>query len=264
MWERYWQLSCDPFVEADSPFVATPMHAEAVARLVHVIEAGHRLGILKAPAGLGKTRALTEALTATRGSARRVALVSSPADGTALIAELAERLGRRVPLGSPRSLAWRRLAEAVRLCHWQGIDVLLAIDDCHHLATALDRIDLERLIHVAPRSEARVTVLQVGREPGLESPVAVDWALSICLAPLTRSEAELYITAKLAVAGRAGLTFTPRALTCLHALSGGVPRGLDRLASLALIAGAARGLEVISPEVVEAVSRECVPAGSEN
>ena len=44
----------------------------------------------------------------------------------------------------------------------------------------------------------------------------------------------------------------------LHARSAGVPRGLDRLASLALLAGAVQRLEILSPEVVEGVARECV------
>ena len=80
----------------------------------------------------------------------------------------------------------------------------------------------------------------------------------IRLAPLTRSEAAEYLARKLSAAGRSEATFTPRAITRLHLLSQGVPRGLDRLATLALMAGAMRGLEVIGPEVVEGVAAECV------
>jgi hypothetical protein len=40
----------------------------------------------------------------------------------------------------------------------------------------------------------------------------------------------------------------------------GIPRGLDRLGSLALMAGALRGLEIITPEVVEGAARECTPS----
>ena len=61
----------------------------------------------------------------------------------------------------------------------------------------------------------------------------------------------------LRAAGRAEPTFTPRALNVLHACSGGVPRGVARLGSLALMAGAVRGLEMITPEIIEGVALEC-------
>ena len=102
--------------------------------------------------------------------------------------------------------------------------------------------------------------MQVGRGPAEGMPDPGPWGLAIRLQPLTRSEAERFLTAKLAAAGRDEPAFTPRAITRLHALSAGVPRGLDRLASLALMAGAVRRLEMIPAEVVEGVARECVGA----
>jgi type II secretory pathway predicted ATPase ExeA len=68
---------------------------------------------------------------------------------------------------------------------------------------------------------------------------------------------ECYLAAKLARAGCTEPLFTPRATTRLHALSGGVPRRIDRLAVLCLIAGAVRGLEAVLPEVVDGVAGEC-------
>jgi type II secretory pathway predicted ATPase ExeA len=259
MWERHWRLSRDPFCEADAPFVPTPGHAEAVARLVYAIEAGQRWAALHAAGGMGKTTVLSRALAETWSTVRRVARVSSPTDGPALHAGLAEGLGHRVPIGAGRALAWRRLAEAVRLCHWQGLAVVLAVDDSHHLSGPDARLDLERLLHIAPQPETSLTVLHVGRD----GPEVRAWEPSFRLLALTRGDAEGYLAAKLAAAGREGLTFTPRAVTRLHAHSRGVPRELDRLASLALMAGAARGLEVVPPEVVDGVAREFAPIGRE-
>jgi type II secretory pathway predicted ATPase ExeA len=75
--------------------------------------------------------------------------------------------------------------------------------------------------------------------------------------PLTRSEAECYLQAKLSGAGCSERIFTPRAITRLHGLSAGVPRGLERLAALSLMAGSLRGLEVVPAEVVDAIAHEC-------
>jgi MSHA biogenesis protein MshM len=263
MWEHHWGMNRDPFREGDPTFVATPVHAEAVARLVHAIETGQRSAALNGAGGTGKSTVLNRALAETWSPLRKVARVTSPTDGLALHVELAERLGRRVPAGAERALAWRRLAEGVRLCHWQGQSVVFAVDDSHQLLTdPAARLDMARLVDIAPRSEARVTLLRVGREgSGVGDPAS--WELSIRLLPLTRGAAGRYLADKLASAGRDGLTFTPGAITRLHALSGGVPRGLDRLASLSLMAGAMKRLEVIPPEVVEGVTRECIAVGRE-
>lgn len=263
MWTRHWKLAREPFSAQDVAFVATPSHAEAEARLVHTIEAAERTAALLAAPGLGKTLVLARALNQVSGPSRRVARVAGPVDGPTLLAELAEGLHVRLPAGASRPLAWKRLADAVRLARPQGLHVVLAIDDCHHLTDPADRLDLERLVHLDPHPKARLTVVRVGRGPAEEDSDACAWGLVIRLQPLTRSEAETFLTAKLAAAGRHEPLFTSRAIIRLHALSAGVPRGLDRLASLALIAGAVRRLEMIPAEVVEGVARECagtVPA----
>ena len=74
---------------------------------------------------------------------------------------------------------------------------------------------------------------------------------------MTRSETAHYVSTKLAAAGREREAFLPPAVGRLHALSGGNPRGVDRLATLALMAGAVRGLEVVTPDVVDGVAVEC-------
>jgi hypothetical protein len=43
-------------------------------------------------------------------------------------------------------------------------------------------------------------------------------------------------------------------LTRLHSWSDGVPRALEQLAALSMIAGAVQGLEVVTPDVVDGVA----------
>lgn len=249
------ERSSDPFSERDAPFIPTAIHAEAVARLVHLIESGQRQVKLHAGAGLGKTMVLRRALELVRGPGRRIVQTSGPIDGLDLLTTLAERSGRRLALGASRSDAWRALSDAARLCRLQRLAMVLVVDDAQGLTSPADRLDLDRLAHLDPHPEARLTVLQVGRDPDADSE---PWSLAIRLAPLTRTETSDYLNARLAAAGRDQPAFTPRAVTLLHALTSGVPRGLDRLASLALIASDARGLEMISPDVIDGVARECV------
>jgi type II secretory pathway predicted ATPase ExeA len=265
VWTRYWKLSADPFAGPATPYVPVAPHEEALARLEGAIASGRRRALLHGGAGLGKSLILARTLTRTRGPTQRVAFLSSPSDGGALFAGLAERLGRRVPAGASRGLAWKALEDAVRLCRWQRRGVVLVIDDCQHLTDRADRLDLERLAHLDPHPDAQMTVLQAYRtalEPDPESEPhagAAPWELVIRLPALTRSDAETYLTAKLAAVGRSGLTFTPRAITHLHAAATGNPRTLDHLAALALSAAALRGLEIVTPDVVAEVAPTGVP-----
>ncbi len=267
MWQRHWGLSRDPFDGRPGPFVAVPSHAEAVARLSYTIgSAGRSAGLVAGP-GLGKSTVLARALEEARDPTLRIARASASgaADGATLFATLAAGLGARVAPGASRSIAWRSLVDAARLCRWQGLRVVLAVDDVRETAEGPDRPDLERLDHLDSDPAARVTVLRVGRpRPADDGPGADpgDWTLAIRLPPLTRAEAWAYVGAKLGGAGRPDPAFTPRALTRLHALSGGVPRGLDRLAALALMAAAARGLEIVPPDVVDEAARECSTVGA--
>jgi MSHA biogenesis protein MshM len=258
--EGHWKLTRDPFAEVDPPFIPTPTHAEAVARLSHVIATAGRLAVVRGIAGVGKSRVLGEVARRSRGPTRRQARACRPIDGASLLATLAAGLGNPPGPAASRAQAWRALVDAARLCRLQGLAVVLAVDDAQDLVAPADRLDLERLVHVDPHPEARVTVLRAERTSGDGEPAPGEdlWGLAVRVIPLTRSEAARYVAAKLAAAGREAPVFTPHAITRLHALTGGVPRGLDRLAAVALAAGAGRGVEAITPEVVEGVAAECL------
>jgi general secretion pathway protein A len=247
----------DPFLGPEAPYVSTSVHEEAIARILYGIEHGERLILMRAGEGLGKSLVLNRALAEARQPLRRIALVRSPFDGATMLGELARALGHRERGASLRASCWRNLANAVRVCRLQGLSVVLAVDDDHELTDPIDRQDLDRLVHLDPLSEYNLSIVRVGHECDLDECVG-EWGLAVTLSGLTRTESERFIRDKMAAAGRDDISFTPRALHRLYDLSRGVPRGLDRLASLALFAAEARRLEVIPPEVVDGVAAECV------
>ena len=201
---------------------------------------------------------LHHALAMARNPVRRFALVRSPVDEDDLAIRLAERLGMRIPRGASKSVAWRTLERGICQCSVQGLSVILAVDDCGVLDTGEGRQGLRRLVHLGGSERARVTVLLTdeadssGADLGLQS-----WTLKIGLKPLCRSEIETYLIAKLAAAGGREPIFTPHAVARLQVLSGGSPRAVDRLGTLCLMAGASRGVEAVSSELVDSVSTEC-------
>ncbi len=111
MLQRHWRLTRDPFRPGGSPFVATPTHAEALARLDHLIQSAERMVTLLAGPGLGKTTVAHAALAQARSPRRRIAHCQGPPDSATLFAELARGLG---VFGPPAASRAPRLARPGR------------------------------------------------------------------------------------------------------------------------------------------------------
>jgi general secretion pathway protein A len=74
------------------------------------------------------------------------------------------------------------------------------------------------------------------------------------LQPFGRDDCAAYVAHRLAIAGGAQVTFTPRAVDALFGLSGGLPRLVNLLCERALQEGAALGMRKIEPAAVEAAA----------
>jgi type II secretory pathway predicted ATPase ExeA len=252
MWLSHWNLARDPFADRESPYVSLPSHDEAVARLVLAVESAEPRVILAAPGGLGKTAVARRALGQSLQLRRRFVSVSCPRDETSLFARLAESLGQRVGREPRRFEPWRALERAIRLASLQGEQVVITIDDCDDHIDAPARRELDALARLGSAASAGLTMIQLQRiEDGDGLPASATWSARIGLKRLTRSQADDYLTTKLQWAGTTDRIFTPRAITRTHALSRGNPRELEQLARGCLITGATRGLEVITPELVD-------------
>lgn len=261
-WTHFWRLSTDPFRAPGSPYVPTSGHDEAVARLVATIESAQRLAVVRGEEGSGKSTVIARAVSETRSPLRRVARSVSQLEGSAVIAALASGLGGRVAPDASRSGAWKSLTDAVRLARLQTQHVVLVVDDAHLLHEGPDTADIERLLHLDSAAGSRLTVIIATRQQAAEDTSSwarsrSGWPLAASVPPLTRSETALYIAAKLAAAGRDEPAFTPSAVDVLHQLSRGLARSLDRLATLALMAGAAGQSVTITQEMLEGVAGEC-------
>jgi general secretion pathway protein A len=255
VWKSHWKLDRAPFADSTAPYVSLPSHDEAVAKLVDTIESAQRRAFLTADAGLGKTMVLHRAFDEARNPGRRFARLTCARDGTLLVAMLAERLGERVAREPSRLAAWRALERAVKLASIHGNHVIVGIDNCETANAEVHR-DIDSLVSLASAASAKMTVIQSGRTRRLRR---VDfegtWAPAIKLDSLTRSQADAFLTAKLRSAGRDEPVFSTRAITRLPCLSGGVPRLIEQLATLCLMGAAERGLDHVTPEIVDSVEQ---------
>jgi general secretion pathway protein A len=242
VWLRHWNLVRDPFPPSGGPYIATPGHDEAVARLVHAIRSGERLVSLQGEAGAGKTTILTRALSLVRSPKLRVASINSPVSEQMIAREFVRSLRLRSGTADP----WSNLTDAVRLIRAQAARLVLAIDGAEILAGRTGTRHLASLINLDPVVTVILTMPAGAFDPPGDP-------FKVPLGPLTRGEASQYLASKLGQAGRNSPAFTPRGMTALHALADGIPRQLDRLAGQLLRAAALEHLDRISEELVEGV-----------
>jgi type II secretory pathway predicted ATPase ExeA len=259
VWLRHWGLERDPFLGIRSPYVSLPSHDEAVSRLVYSIERGHRLTTFFAEAGLGKTTVVRKALAETRDPRRRTILVHTPSDGQELLSLLADGLGAGFDRGARCHGAWRGLARSMRSASLEGTQVVFVVDGWDEAMDCTTMRDLSAILEIGSRGGTPTSMIRVGRGPFDSMAEAMgSWSLTIDLERLTRSQAETYLETKLEAAGCRERIFTPRAVTRLQSWSGGVPGSLEQLAVWTLMAGAAQGLEVVSPDLVDVVASRSV------
>jgi hypothetical protein len=256
MWLRHWGLARDPFAELGSPYVSLPSHDEAVARLVYAVESGLSHVVVRAAGGLGKTTVLRRAIGQIRGPRRRIVVAGGPFEEAIVLGRFAEGLGAKVGQHPSLGQAWRSLEYAVRVLCIEGFQVVLAIDGCSGSPGDLSSA-IVRLWRAGLSDRRGVTVVAIrGDNPDGSALDDDRWALEARLKPLTRTETDDYLNEKLAAADCRTAIFTSRAITRLQALCAGIPRGVERLATLSLMAGATRGIDLISPELVDEVATD--------
>ncbi len=246
MWQDHWKLDVDPFSSRFGVFIPLPSRVEALARLAHIVESGHRVVSLIAESGQGKSILVREALNQARQPDRRLVYLAQPLDAEDLTIRVARGLGRRVALGD---LPWRELLVALDLASLQGQHIVVAVDESE--GTVTERLE-------ALSSRYHLTVIRVSQSLLEDAPT---WGLTIPLPSLTRRESATYLETRWRWAGGKALPLDHKGLTTLHSLANGVPGELNRLASLGFERAARDGYTFVTEGSIEALAAESVMPG---
>jgi len=259
MYQAYWGLAQSPFAAhmSRAALAASPAHAEALARLDFLRESGGQFGLLIGNAGSGKSVVLAEfAQRAQRAGSLVCLIASAAADEPQLVVPLA--LGLQAPArGEPWQLwqLWQAIADRLQELKLDNLTAMVLFDDLDRAGkSALDLV--ERLLAVAGASLTIVASSRSQSLPALGSRLLDRADLRIDLATWSEDEARDHLRSSLARAGRQDPAFDPAATRRLFELSGGVPRKLNQLAQLALIAGASQKLNQIDADTIDAVNEE--------
>lgn len=262
MYESYWGLSASPFGNRLDLrwFHDSPVHEEALARLFYVIEHRRGFGLLTGTSGTGKTFLLKALATQVRRTRRQIACVDLlGVDAPEMLWQTAMALKLTPNAAATRWNLWRGISdqlESLRLAHSNLVFVFDHLDradaSCHAV--------LQRLFSTAGAASnvtflASVRSADSGPLAGLLSELA---DLRVELAPLELSETGQHIGELMLRAGGNSETFQSDAVVRIHSLTRGLPRQINRLCELCLIAAMGEELEAIDADLVDGVAEGLV------
>jgi type II secretory pathway predicted ATPase ExeA len=261
MYQAYWGLQTPPFSTALDvrSFYPSQTYNEALARLQFLVDAGRRAGLLLGPPGCGKSLLLEVLAGQLRRVGRSVSKLSLlGVDVHELLWTLAADWGQSPEATASEFALWRVVGDTLESHRFQHIDTVILLDDADE-ATPEVLSAVARLAQSEPTAVARLTLVlasSTARVKNLGRRLLELADLRIDIVPWDAAETERYIDHALAQAGRTAPVFAAGAIARLAELAEGVPRHVNQLADLTLLAAAAQKLETIDAHTVDAVCDE--------
>ena len=259
MYEAYWGLRRKPFENTPDPsfFYASGQHQEACARMLYCIRERKGAGVLSGAFGCGKTvvgRVILQELNQER---YRYAFLANPRlNDVDLLRMVAHRLGVAHPPANKADVLIQ-VEELVTNHAKEGRDTVVVVDEAHAIEDPHVFEELRLLLNLQWQDRFLVTLLLLG-QPELATiingnqPLEQRIGIKSRLGPLTLEETRAYIQHRLFVAGHAlpeGL-FHPNAITIIYESSGGIPRRINRLCDICLLAGFGMKASIIEADLV--------------
>ena len=257
MYERWWDLGEAPFLNNfDSRLFVSSQHTDEVtARLQFLVDDRRHCGIVTGPPGVGKSFLIRNALRTLTVPVPKIAIVDvAGLPYETVLRDLAAALHAPANDHDSDFVVWRSV-----------IDQLVGgqLADCHTVVV-FDHTDqpgpggmqvLERLLNLRTSVGGGYTLITSCCQ--ITSPTLQQTAdLQVKVAAMDESETVGYIHERLQRAGRVEPIFDDEAVDTIYQESGGIPRIVNRLCELSMLAAVSEQKLNVDSRTVEQVAAE--------
>ena len=274
MYLEYWGLHELPFENTPDPrfLYLSPIHQEALVRLLYAIKGRKGAFMLVGEIGAGKTVLSRRLIARLPTEQYDVGLVTNPSLPPAdLLREILYQLGVTTPPGNHRNqhespasskLAFLHALNEHCLRNWRaGKDTVIIVDEAQCIDDLETFDELRLLLNVQLNERFLLTLLLIGqpelkekiaRLPQLQQRIALHYHLT----PLDAEETANYIQHRLSVAQASRPLFTPDALRAIYDHTRGVPRRINTLCDFSLLVGANTQAPIIEAKLIAQLAQE--------
>ncbi|OGF50792.1 MAG: hypothetical protein A2231_05540 [Candidatus Firestonebacteria bacterium RIFOXYA2_FULL_40_8] len=266
MYKSYWGVNVKPFENTldIKMFYASPMHEEALMRMLYVISERQGAAMLTGDYGSGKTILTRILATQLNSNQNKFVFITNPQlTSIEMIKEIARQVAVVDKLPTEKSDLLNILREVFKRNIEIGRNTVVVVDDAQLVKDNETLEELRLLLSLQPSDKFYVTLVLVGqtelrekinRIPQLKQRLAMQYHLDA----LTEQETGEYILHRLKVAGRTDPLFTNLAIKAIFDQTRGVPREINNVCNWALLAGFSKKLDTINKDVIENVVKEMV------
>lgn len=258
MYKDYWGLMEYPFENLPNPgyLYSSPIHEEALTRLIYAIENKKGAAMLSGDIGCGKTtisRLMVQRLTKRNF---QLALIENPClSPEDFIREILYQFGLPTSAQSKRELV-HTLNDHLYQNHLQNKNTVIIVDEAQLINDEETFEELRLLLNFQLNDCFLLTLILIGqpelkekiqRIPQLDQRIAIRYHLK----PLDIKEMVKFIFFRLKKAGVKRNMFTNDALRRIYEYSYGIPRKINSICDLSLLIGCGESAKFINPAIVE-------------
>jgi general secretion pathway protein A len=268
MYKAFYNLTNNPFELTPDPncFVPTTRHSEALTALYYGIRRHKGFVVLTGEVGTGKTlllRCLLRLLKESKDVAYAY-LFNGRLSPTEFLQYIVSDLGLPTS-GKNKSDLLFDLGQFLVSRGSRKMTTVLIVDEAHHLSE--DILEEVRLLSNLETEDDKLLQIVLVGQPELDEKLdsvglrqlKQRIAVRTHLGSLGADETKRYIEQRLQIAGadsRPDPLFSAQTITAVHRHSKGLPRLINTICDNALMTAYARGLQSVTPEVIEDVAKE--------
>jgi general secretion pathway protein A len=247
MFEEYWGLKEKPFENTPDPkfLYRSPQHEEALSRLLYAIREKKPAAMLTGEYGAGKTllsRVLLEELSKDR---YKVALIFNPKiSAIEFLQEITFQLGEEPVVSSSKRELLNSLNKILNNNFERYKDTIIVIDEAQSIEDNEIFEELRLLLNFQLNNATLLSLVLLGQPelirkisslPQFDQRIAIRYHLM----HLNEQETREYILHRLSIsaADRARVIFDEEAIKLISRASAGIPRMINNICDMCLLAG---------------------------